>query len=565
MANTGIYGSSDWRQDMSLAKEAHIDAFALNMAYGVQTNEQSVANAFTMAENLGFHLFFSFDYAGNGAWPKAQVISMLQKYAPSSAYYRHDEKPFVSTFEGTENADDWIAIKNQTGCFFVPDWSSVAANSALELAGGVVDGLFSWAAWPTDSRRMTTYVDAAYLQCLGDVGKPYMMPASPWFYTNMPGYDKNFVCHGDDLWYDRWVEVGFLNPEWVEIISWNDYGESHYIGPLNEKGYGVFTAGKAPYNYARGMPHDGWRLQLPYLIDLYKKGTASVTEESLVVWYRTQPRISCGGGNTTGFTAQLQVEEDADTWIADKLFFSALLASNASVRVSIGGDEKDTKWEFEPDGGVGVYHGSFDYDSKHLGETTVTILRNGKETVSVKGRSLTKECTGDLANLNAWVGSSTSGTTIDSVSPELSLSEQTCIEGAGSSNFTELCEFTCKYGYCPLGTCYCTAMGAPKEKPKATKDKGYPKNGDDSYEGLCSFACYYGFCPKKLCSETKASSTTSHPAPTACGNGHCTHTDTNNGLQRPLPSFDALFGLYLLIFSVLVFNTYQGERSFPRV
>lgn len=33
------------------------------------------------------------------------------------------------------------------------------------------------------------------------------------------------------------------------------------------------------------MPHDGWRLRLPYVIDLYRTGTTNMTEESLVVWY----------------------------------------------------------------------------------------------------------------------------------------------------------------------------------------------------------------------------------------------------------------------------------------
>lgn len=33
-----------------------------------------------------------------------------------------------------------------------------------------------------------------------------MMPISPWFFTNLPGYDKNWLWRrGDMLWYDRWV------------------------------------------------------------------------------------------------------------------------------------------------------------------------------------------------------------------------------------------------------------------------------------------------------------------------------------------------------------------------
>ncbi|KAJ5720907.1 uncharacterized protein N7483_008841 [Penicillium malachiteum] len=557
MANTAQYDVSDWKRDISLAKEAHLDAFALNMAYGMPGNEQSAANAFLTAEDLGFQLFFSFDYAGNGSWPQSQIIYYLQKYASSPAYYKHQKRTFVSTFEGPENANDWIAIKNQTNCFLVPDWSSVGATAALKLAGGVVDGLFSWAAWPTDSQQMNTYVDASYLECLRQAEKPYMMPVSPWFYTNMPEYHKNWAVHGGDLWYDRWVEISFIQPEWVEVISWNDFGESHYIGPLNSKGYGVFTSGKAPYNYAENMPHDGWRLHLPYVIDTYRTGMTNMTEESLVVWYRTEVGSSCSGGNTTGFTStDLQIDTSTGYWVKDKIFFSALLASNASVKVTIGGKDYDAKWEYEPDGGIGVYHGNFGLKSEHLGETTILISREDEEVVHMDGRSLTSSCTSGFINFNAWVGSATSGKNMSAVSPELALSDQVCIEGSGSSNYTQICEFTCEYGYCPIDTCYCTAMGAGKKRPKATKKEGEPRNGDDSFEGLCSFACYYGFCPKDVCYSNNETASAPPPAPSCTSGksngkdsscGHHTSGHSSEGSRDVIPSLVILVSLYLAI------------------
>ncbi|KAJ5923341.1 hypothetical protein N7454_008586 [Penicillium verhagenii] len=536
MANTEAYGISDWKRDITLAQEAHIDAFALNMAYGTPQMERSTADAFATAEDLGFLLFLSFDYAGNGSWPQDQIVDYVQKYAPSSAYYTYKGKTFVSTFEGPESAEDWVIIKNKTNCFFVPDWSSVDPNSALQLGGGVVDGLFSWAAWPTNSQQMNTYVDASYLDALNKAGKPYMMPASPWFYTNMPGYKKNWAVQGDDLWYSRWVEIAFLEPEWVEVISWNDYGESHYIGPLNDKGYGVFTSGKAPYNYARGMPHDGWRLHLPFVIDMYRTGTASMTEESLVAWYRTETGRSCSVGNTTGFIySGLGIDIDTETetgetdnndWLEDKIFFSALLASNASVSISIDGKDYDARWEYEPYGGIGIYHGSFGLGADHLGEITINVVRDDRKSVSLDGRSLTASCTKGYMNLNAWVGSATSGSTMPAASPTVALSEQVCISGSGTSNYTELCQFTCKYGYCPMDTCYCNAMGVARKKPAPTKDEGHPKDGIQSYTGLCSFACYYGFCPADFCYGTKAGSSSS------CKGSGCKHA--NEGSRKSI-------------------------------
>lgn len=60
--------------------------------------------------------------------------------------------------------------------------------------------------------------------------------ASAWFFTHFGGevsYSKNWVFPSDLLWYNRWREILQLGPRFVEIITWNDYGESHYIGPLS--------------------------------------------------------------------------------------------------------------------------------------------------------------------------------------------------------------------------------------------------------------------------------------------------------------------------------------------
>ena len=67
------------------------------------------------------------------------------------------------------------------------------------------------------------------------------------------------------------------------------YGESHYIGPLRDKAFEAFGRGKSPFNYASGKSHNAWRWLLPLLIDLAKSGTASVTKENVVAWYRPYP------------------------------------------------------------------------------------------------------------------------------------------------------------------------------------------------------------------------------------------------------------------------------------
>ncbi|OJJ98707.1 hypothetical protein ASPACDRAFT_30615 [Aspergillus aculeatus ATCC 16872] len=513
VSNVPTWDAATWEDHMLLAIDAHVDAFALDIANGWYANEPSLALAFEAAETSGFQLFFSFDYAGNGSWAQEDVIALISQYKGSSAYYHYNGQPFVSTFEGPGNAEDWVTIKVQTGCFLIPDWSSLGAIPAAAAANGVdlaltwaPSGFLGWAGWPWGDSNMTTFVDASYIETLNSSGKPYMMPASPWFYTNMPGYDKNWVWRGDDTWYQRWIQIWYMQPEFVEIISWNDYGESHYIGPLDNSSYGAFAAGRAPYNYVENMPHDGWREVLPYMIDTYKNGRSSVSEEKIVAWFRTSLSDDCNRQWTTGNTAsQLQEEFPPDEIAQDRLFFTALLASQAEV---IGS------------GGVGLYHGSVPL--KHAQRVTIELVRDATTFLTLTPvQSISADnCVNDLTNWNSYVA-------------------MICTAGYSVGDFDELCRFTCSLGYCPVGACVCTNLGVLTSFPNATGEVGYPANGDANWSGLCTFACNLGFCPSEYCSKSVQPQyipSVSPFTPSACVSG------TGNGSFSGLCSYTCNFG-----------------------
>ncbi|KAF4432822.1 Glucan endo-1,3-alpha-glucosidase agn1 [Colletotrichum fructicola] len=434
--------ADDWIDDMSKAKAAHIDAFALNMAYGDPTNEKSLAAAFQHASSELF---------------KASLASM--------------------------------PVPSATGCFFIPDWSSLGAKPAMAKANGVADGLFSWAAWPWGDQNMDTYVDASYSQYLG--GKPYMMAASPWFYTNLPGYNKNWMWRGDDLWFDRWQQILWWRPEFVQIISWNDYGESHHIGPVRDKSLEAFTIGKAPFNFV--LPHDGWRDTLAFTIDMYKYNTTTVDSERLVIWYRPNPSTSCKDGGTSGNTAsQLQLEFHPWNVAKDAIYFTALLTSSASIEVTVGGVQQKASWSMTPEGGVGLYHGNAWYYDQ-TGDVHIRVVRGGSTIAEVSGIAITTDCskTNGYANWNAWVGSAVAASSV-SAKPN-SRTDQVCIEGTGPlPGFATLCEFTCGYGYCPKGSL--DLLEATSTSNATTVDGA----ADD--HGLCAFSCARDFCPS-ICAE----------------------------------------------------------------
>ncbi|KAM0329895.1 hypothetical protein ACHAQA_004060 [Verticillium albo-atrum] len=498
--NAASFKIPQWEAQIQLAKDAHIDGFALNIVWPWEDLMTQLSYAFTAANNKGFKMIFSFDYAASDpelGFPKDKVIELLKIYGPNGGYFKHSTgQPLASTFEGPSWYNDWPDIKKQTDAFFIPSYSSLGARRAMTT--GVVDGLFNWGGWPEGPNNLNTVIDASYKEFLN--GKAYMMPVSPWFYTNMPGFHgKNWLWRGDSLWSDRWNHVWFRDPEYVQIVTWNDFGESHYIGPLDETQYEAFDRGNAPYNYVRGMPHDGWRLLLPYVIDTYKNGVATINRELLVGWYRLTPARTCGTGGTTGNTAQqMQTEYHPADVVQDKIFFSALLGSDATVSVTIGGSAaSDATWTRKPKGGIGIYQGTASFGGK-TGQVIITVNRGAAVVARMTGQSITTACTnpGGLSNFNAWVGSAQGP---DIAATPLPLSKQNCTEGFGAGNYDALCKYSCKYGYCPE-VCTCSAMGTLLAAPTPKNRDGFPQPGSlCGFKGLCAFGCNYDLCPAEHC------------------------------------------------------------------
>jgi len=170
IGNTYNYTQQDFLTEIQIAHAAGIDGFALNFALPVNfsSTDLSLNQVYSAAEQYGngFGLFLSFDYGVVPNWEPSVVISYINRYSSSPAQYRYKDKPFVSTFEGPDHASDWEEIKAQTGCFFIPDYSSKGAVGAAALPN--VDGLLSWDAWPEYTNDVPTTDQ--------DVGYAYLIP-----------------------------------------------------------------------------------------------------------------------------------------------------------------------------------------------------------------------------------------------------------------------------------------------------------------------------------------------------------------------------------------------------
>ncbi|KAL8828804.1 MAG: hypothetical protein Q9170_006442, partial [Blastenia crenularia] len=358
VGNTAAYGPSDWEKDIKLAKVAGIDAFALNIAAQTTYNSVQIKNAYQAAESLNFKLFFSFDYAAQGPWSSSAVVTLLKSYADSPAQFKVNGASFVSTFGGADSSDDWRTIRAAVPIFFLPEWTDVGPDAFKSSKLAITDGFFSWDAWPEGASNKTDNSDMAWKAAVGS--KAYMMPVSPSFYTNLPG--KNYVWRGDDLWHQRWEQVLQIQPNFVEILTWNDFGESHYIGPImNASGIP-----EGAHRYVNNMPHDHWRDVLPYYINAFKTGQAlNVTKEKVQVWYRLSPKAAGSDGGTVG-NAPWQPPAAATAVVQDKVFFTALVKEPSTVSVQIGSSQAETFHVSE----AGMFHASTPFKGR-TGEVQV--------------------------------------------------------------------------------------------------------------------------------------------------------------------------------------------------
>lgn len=197
MENAVAMASDRWESDITEAQKAHIDGFVLNIGPQDSYTDKAIHTAYGAAETVSnFSLFLSFDYGTGGAWPTGRVITLINIYKNSPAQFHYQGNPLVSAFEGTQNKGDWSHIKDATGCIFIPTWTSLGPDGIAD-ALDVVDGAFSWDAWPVGANDKDTSSDKAWMKALA--GKPYMMPVSPWFYANLCQWQKNWLWRGDDL------------------------------------------------------------------------------------------------------------------------------------------------------------------------------------------------------------------------------------------------------------------------------------------------------------------------------------------------------------------------------
>ncbi|KAF1963744.1 hypothetical protein CC80DRAFT_12420 [Byssothecium circinans] len=265
------------KQDIVDAKVLGIDAFALNINKLEPWATNTVDRLFKNADDLGFSLFFSFDMAeGAGYFTSPdQFQSYLKPFLSRKSYFKHLNKSLVSTFGGEKvTSAQWSSFKKTLGgdILVIPGFYQNPATASVFANLADIDGIFNWNAWPTAQQGKTKVPltdDQTFLTTATAAKKLFILGISPLQFKHIDASTQNWYLRGEDNLEIRLEQALALQPHMIELQTWNDAGESHYMGNIWPE---PMASADAIHKYVDGYDHKGYWQILPAFIRAWKAG-----------------------------------------------------------------------------------------------------------------------------------------------------------------------------------------------------------------------------------------------------------------------------------------------------
>jgi glucan endo-1,3-alpha-glucosidase len=239
---------------------------------------------FNHADQIGnFKLFFSFDHgAGHLSGNPNQYADFFKSYSTRPSYFNFTDpntgkaKPLVSTFGGESVPDSqWSTFKQKVGAvLIVPGFYQATPSTTFFANRPSIDGVFNWNSWQPSSSgrvRVSSADDTTYNTAAHDTKRVFMMGISPVQAKHLDA-SQNWYRRGEDNLEYRLDQALALQPDIIQLQSWNDAGEGHYMGnlwpePLDNRTKLLTDA----------YPHTGYGQILPAFIQAWKRGDKSTS------------------------------------------------------------------------------------------------------------------------------------------------------------------------------------------------------------------------------------------------------------------------------------------------
>jgi glucan endo-1,3-alpha-glucosidase len=396
-----------YKQEILAAKARGIDGFVMNLTGWSLDPEDSyrrvVTRMYQAAEELnnGFKIALSIDcYSGIDDYER--FADPIELTYDSPAQLRHDGQYVLSAWCGAHIWYPFIDQLEQEGkpIFYVPhafeinDDGSIGSSPIPEAASILceqnkqAEGFFEFGGGRILSDILE--VGKSWPDYFHGQGKLYMAPAVPY-------YNSAWVTemHGFSGMAAQWESIiDVQKPEWVELVTWNDFNEDSYLVPFGDEGtIGLpgwsFTnefQQKSYHGFSNKVNHSAYLDAAKYYIDWYKTGVEpTITKDELYYFYRPHNAdASRVLPNNVSWDAAQQTwtsnKTEEGVWIMgwDKgpenmpqndVYATAFLTAPARVTIHSG----STSQEFELPAGVSHIQMPFDYGDQRF------VLTRGEE------------------------------------------------------------------------------------------------------------------------------------------------------------------------------------------
>jgi glucan endo-1,3-alpha-glucosidase len=375
---TGELKIAAYEREIQQAQAVGIDGFALNVGgwlnqtYYIRYSSQMFEAAARL--NTGFKLMFSADMCCGNAM--ADVEDMVRRFANDAryggVYYRFNGKVVLTTFSGDAMGTAfWNQVKSDlasgsnpsttteptalaevagapsnasVSIFLVPAffWGGelpavASVSQGFSQWSSTIDGSFYWgiAGVPGSGGALDQIPSSeSYASVVHAGGKLYMAPICLQFWG--ANADRYFEYSGAAGMRAMWMDaINVTHPEWVEIITWNDFIEGSYVSPIDDPNKYPFasfldTTGVPSSTLGYFHSHMGDTALLASFIKWYKTGVQpTISSDSLHWFYRTQSMNQNPGVPAVSASTNFGP-------VADVIYVTANLAQPATLTVTSG-------------------------------------------------------------------------------------------------------------------------------------------------------------------------------------------------------------------------------------
>ena len=404
----------EYKKQIRMAQAMGIDGFGLDVMRPNRQYKEAIAKIFQAARELdsGFKLFFKFDYGSRDYEEQvADMVALLKQYGQDKCYEQYQGKPLAGYYgvdlvieENPSKSVKWWRDKvapalkaANLDIFFVPTTFVQARKGGRQEAvdasvaewGDLAQGMSIWQIQTSPFGGGLQLLERQ-AQAQHKAGKAWMTTVSfhYWWGSNrsvptswlwMPGrplkpeFAKNgtYYEHGGGKGLElQWRSVMEVQkPEWVMLLTWNDYNES-YIEPVDDyKNYPNGTS-DAPRGWYKPMAGLGELNR--YFIQHYKTGVQpEITADSLFWCYRTSSQKLAASADPDRPPVKI-----GNGPVGDDLYLTTALTAPAELRVNSGGRET----RHSVPAGIGQTVVPF-----QPGRQQFSLWRDGKQLVEAEG------------------------------------------------------------------------------------------------------------------------------------------------------------------------------------